>query len=195
MSGKIASRIDNNCKNQIIFKIVGLYCFQLFIVIIFSGSAYRHWIMYINPMFRLIDYYMGMMIAKIILDKDNSKNSIATKYGSIFEFIAIIVFLVIYLNARYIKQEFRGDIYYSPILMIIVYIFAMQNGCISKMLGNNFFVNLASLSFEFYMVHQLVIKLSIIYLKKMPIICVIVAFCSSLVIARILKKFRNYVNI
>lgn len=127
MSGKIASRIDNNCKNQIIFKIVGVYCFQLFIVIIFSGSAYRHWIMYINPMFRLIDYYMGMMIAKIILDKDNSKNSIATKYGSIFEFIAIIVFLVIYLNARYIKQEFRGDIYYSPILMIIVYIFAMQN--------------------------------------------------------------------
>ncbi len=106
---------------------------------------------YTNPLYRVLDYLLGMMIAKQFLDR----NSLSEKAADIAEIGMVIVFF-----AQYALSFLVGDTpgYYSVLFSAALYVFAVGKGCISKILARPFFHKLAGYSFEFYMIHELALR-------------------------------------
>lgn len=117
------------------------------------------WFIYINPGFRIIDFLAGILINQLFA-KNNFKN-LSIKQATSLE-IGSLVFLLImfYLG---VKQSFsvflRYDLYYLLPISVLVYVFAINRGIVSKILGNRFLVYLGECSFTFYMIHQIILAL------------------------------------
>ena len=92
--------------------------------------------------------------------------------------------------------------YYSPIFAISIYIIACERGVISHILQKDIFQKIASFSFEFYMIHELVliifrrmfINLNYHWLIK-NIYISIPAFIISIMLAQVLSKYIKRINI
>ena len=86
--------------------------------------------------------------------------------------------------------------YYSALFIIALYVFSYEKGCISKILKCRILQNLAKVSFEFYMIHELILilfrrvfsNLNYNWLIKNIIIC-IPALIISLIISRLISKY------
>ena len=100
-----------------------LWIFQLIISILIINLDYSttQWIMYINPVMRSINFFMGMVLAKLFIA---NKNELEDKMKSLtfLEFTIILIFLVVYIGSIFIPRSFIWSTYYSPIIMIIIYL-------------------------------------------------------------------------
>lgn len=131
-----------------------------------------HLNLYTNPVYRVLDFLLGMVIAKYYLDNSN----LTEKTANIIE-LMLIPWLLVQYGLSFVVGYTPG--YYSVLFTASLYIFAVGKGCISKILSLPLFHRLAAYSFEFYMVHELVLRVfrkvysdeTIFY----PIRCVMIA--------------------
>lgn len=107
--------------------------------------------LYTNPIYRILDFLLGMVIAKYYLDNDN----LTEKSASFLELALIPWFLVQY-GVSFVLGYTPG--YYSALFTVLLYVFAVGKGCISKILSLPLFHRLAKYSFEFYMIHELALR-------------------------------------
>ena len=91
-----------------------------------------------------------------------------------------------------------GISYYNITFILAIYIFALGQGRISKLLKIKLFQNLAKISFEFYMIHELILIIFREVFKDLQfhwilnrIVISIISFGISIIIATLLK---NYVS-
>lgn len=171
--------------NKAKYYIILIYLIQVILVILGMNSKLGHWLFYISPFFRSLNFLMGMLLGKIIKSRDKYSNN---KTYSYLEMILVFIFLGIYYMAKYIPTIFRWGVYYSPIIIIILYIFYFEKGIFSKILSGKLFCKLATISFEFYMIHQLIIIKINTYINN-DIVCILISLILSLISAVILKKF------
>ena len=156
---KLYKKFLNKVKrNNLIITIVLLWIFQLIISILIINLDYSttQWIMYINPVIRSINFFMGMVLAKLFIANKNELED-RMKNLTFIEFTIILIFLVVYIGSIFIPRSFIWSTYYSPIIMIIIYLFSFEKGCISKFLGKKIFITLSRISFEFYIFHQVIL--------------------------------------
>ncbi|MBC5624035.1 acyltransferase [Clostridium sp. NSJ-49] len=147
---------------------------------------------YISPYFRILDFILGMILAKIYIERNKD---VITNY-TLVEIGIISIFFITYLLSFVLPTEFTKGIIYAPVFLMGIYIISQEKGIISKFLCNKVFQKIAKISFEFYMVHELILILfrnlfsdfQYNYLIKITIIA-IPSFIISYVIAIILNKF------
>lgn len=115
------------------------------------------WMFYINPLFRMVDFLAGILIFQLF-DKTN-KEKISIKNATYLEITSIVLLLIMmYLGTKQtISIYLRWDIYYLVPISILVYVFAIDKGLMSRIIGNKVFVFLGECSFVFYMIHQIVL--------------------------------------
>lgn len=182
----------NKINNKLIYSLIIIWLFQFVVTYIFKGLDYEktQWLFYINPFFRSLNFLMGMILAKLF---KQSKSRL--QYGNInttrYEFGIIAIFLIIYPLSIFIPRAFIWSVYYSPFLILLIFIFSFERGYVSKLLSKKIFLNLANISFEFYMVHQLVLIWIGGKLKSNKIYIIIVSLILSLVFAKILNKYET----
>ncbi|MGL4873708.1 MAG: acyltransferase family protein [Clostridium sp.] len=180
-------------KSEKLLKIVIIiYTLQIIIVFIGKDTSIHHWLFYINPIFRSIDFFIGMILSRILIECKNYST-----YNINYTFIEIglvIVFIIIYLVARYVPQAFRWGVYYTPIIIAIITVFAKERGNISKFLGNIFFEKLATISFEFYMVHQIIIIKLSKYFSENQVLGILVMLILSIIVSIFIKLIFNYIR-
>jgi len=90
----------------------------------------------------------------------------------------------------------HGLSFYSPVFICGIYIFAFEKGKISKWLSSDIFQKIAGVSFEFYMVHELIlivfrnifINFNLYWIIK-NIIIAIPSFIISIVLAIVLNRY------
>lgn len=106
--------------------------------------------LYTNPIYRILDFWLGMLIAKTYTEKEHP-----LLIGTVIEVILVIVFL-----AQYLLSLFIGITpgYYSVLFAIAIYVFAAGKGVVSKILSADIFRKISFYSFEFYMVHELALR-------------------------------------
>lgn len=116
-----------------------------------------HWLFYINPIFRLSDFILGVIVCRMFLSKPvKPKFGIcsAMEIGSVI-FLAVTVYVatnhVANMNVKY-------DILYIPCMASIVVAFAFNGGVISRMLSNKYLILLGEASFSFYMFHWMIVS-------------------------------------
>ena len=154
----------------------------------------EHWFYYINPLFRLSDFILGILLFSLHCKIKSKKLSFINKNCTIFEIVALLIFVLFFYFHSAIPELFRWSIYYWTPMLLIIFIFSFQTGKISKMLSYNFFVYLGKISFAFYMVHQLVIKFLWMITNKINIpisgwILIAIAFILSLLISHFTYKY------
>jgi len=140
--------------------------------IILTGMAYTpqdqtlvNTIWYVNPFFRLCDFFIGMLLLEFY--ERYRHIHLSYKKASLFEILASVIFLVFYLSANSFSIVYRASSYYWIPVSLVVFVFALQRGCISKLLSNKYLVYLGKISFGVYMFHFLVLDVLVRVTHKM----------------------------
>jgi len=185
------TRKINEKKINIWFVIVIVYSFQFLIVFVGRDSTFNNWLFYVNPFFSLLSYYIGILLGIIGIDKLKTYNGTVVKY-TLLELLSIILFIIAYYLNPYINQSFRYEVYYLPFAAFIIYTFAIQKGYLSKFISNKLLVYLGNISFEFYIVHQLMIRLVYKYVNiNVSITRILISFVFTLIISAIVHKINK----
>lgn len=181
----------NKIKSQYLILIILII--QNIIILINNKQNYQL-NLYTSPFFRMFDFIIGMLIAKnFIIYKGNKVNS---KIFNKLEIGIFIVFLVMYVLCLFNENIQHGLSFYSPVFICGIYIFAFEKGKISKWLSSDIFQKIAGVSFEFYMVHELIlivfrnifINFNLYWIIK-NIIIAIPSFIISIVLAIVLNRY------
>lgn len=152
------------------------------------------WLIYINPFFRLMDFVAGMILSEFFL---NMKLDLSKKIWTLLEIssLLLLVFMA-YIAVKYSVLIFlRYDLYYIVPISILIFIFANNKGYISDLLSSKGFQFLGGLSFEIYLVHQMIINTLknqlFDYLTSMNRVLVftVITFTISVLVAIILHYF------
>jgi peptidoglycan/LPS O-acetylase OafA/YrhL len=121
-----------------------------------KNDIIQHWIFYINPFMRILDFITGIVLAKIFFRVNHIIKNI--NLLKILEPISILLLAIfVFIAVKYnVNQSLRYDIYYIIPLGLIIFIFSFEEGLISKILANKICVFLGEISFAFYMFHYLI---------------------------------------
>lgn len=136
---------------------VGFYVSRIPIEI---GDGFAKWLTYICPFYRVLDFSLGVMLGWLYLSsgRKEQKNIAA---ATVLEVLAAAAFIIIELVYPGVKAEYMGigyTVYFIPVSLLIVYVFAKNDGIITKMLNNRCLVWLGNRSSMTFMIHQIVIR-------------------------------------
>lgn len=100
----------------------------------------------------VLDFFLGMLIASVYLDRKDKIDCFDLKRA---EFIIVICFIAMYIVSLKISAKLG---YYTILFCFSFYIFAKGEGFVSNLLSSKILGKFAYYSYEFYMVHELVLK-------------------------------------
>jgi peptidoglycan/LPS O-acetylase OafA/YrhL len=134
----------------------------------------RYFNIYINPLFRLIEFIIGVFLFLFWHSLKESKelllNLILSRLiFSTLELCSIILLVLFSCYSGSFQLIYTWDMYYWLPMAFILIVFAFSKGVISQLLSNRFFVYLGEISFGFYMFHWIVLYLMAVFKKLIGI--------------------------
>lgn len=169
------------------FLLIILLAMFLIMIKPYVPFIYQKFVYYINPITRLLDFFLGIMLYFVY---SKIKNRVNCRLGNILEITSIIVFILFFMTHFWIDKVFRYSIYYWIPMSFIILAFSLQKGRFSKILQNKILVYLGEISFAFYLIHLIVRSL---YLEfNLPINIFITPFVwltTSLLLSSIIFEF------
>lgn len=108
-----------------------------------------------SPLIRGMEYFLGMLLVPgYICIRNRFTLKIKFAVASVFEIIslALLIYLVICNNGIWLRGQ------YVILMCITVFVFSFDKGIISKFLSNRIFKWFSNIQFEFFILHQAVIK-------------------------------------
>ena len=150
---KMINKIQNMNKSlfKSIFLLLVTLVIQTVLYKVFNNTKLSQWFLYISPFYRILDYFMGMLVGFIWINtrKDiNFNKNIMT----IFEILILSVISINYIPSINIYCEVN-----IALLLVGVFVFSLEGGLLSKILSNRIFIYFADFSFEFFLVHMPII--------------------------------------
>jgi peptidoglycan/LPS O-acetylase OafA/YrhL len=130
--------------------------------------TWQHWVSYILPTTRLIEFGAGIFIGLLFLRFGEGWRTRVQQH-TLLECLAVLLFVIIFALHSFIPQGLRYAFYYMPVFTIIVFVFAFQGGKLSHLLSHHLLVFLGEISFSFYMIHYLVIARLSGVLRRLPL--------------------------
>lgn len=173
------------------FMLIGLVWLMMFVAFAPVQSYLDDWRLYIFPLARLPEFIIGILLGLIYLrqQKDKVENVFINKHATKLELATVAGLVLAILISPVLPQSLRFAAWLVPFWAVLVFIFSLQRGAISKILMHKPFVYLGEISFSFYMIHQLVIKY--IYLIGIPsiVISAALSFAVTLTVSALLYRY------
>ncbi|MFC1493686.1 acyltransferase family protein [Thermodesulfobacteriota bacterium] len=141
----------------------GIFIFQIACTLALSESQYAYAILYVNPLFRVLEFALGCFLGILFLEMQKKltgagyKKSISFKY-SLMEICAFILFVLAILAWPYIPEAFRYCVFYIPFTAFLIYSFAFNKGILSFLFTNPVMLFAGHISLEIFLIHFIVIK-------------------------------------
>lgn len=165
--------INMSSNKKITFISMGI--FQIYIsAILYMPESKAHRFLYISPIFRLVDFIIGIFIfniyikwGSIIRNRIKGLNVISMGIFTImFLCLIIAIFPKVHINYMY------AFLYIAPIGLLILYslIFENNKGGILSIFKNMILLKMGEVSFSFYMIHILMIQFLNKVINKLDII-------------------------
>lgn len=166
------------------------------------SDNFSKWITYILPVFRLGDFAIGCNLGYLFLKK---RTQISSVLATILEIVTIAL---IYISETIYREKIsflgsewcRYSVLFLPTSALLVYLFALNKGIISKLLTNKALIFIGNISAYTFLIHQMVIR----YLKVlMPHVIngevniwinTVLAFIITLISTLIYRKIENDVK-
>lgn len=186
--------VDFNVKKKIIV-FISIFI-TVIIMMLLVNEDLHHALFYVNPIMRLFDFTIGILIYYFsgYLKKYSKMKATFLEISSI---ALLVLFLII---SSYIPQVFRLSVYYWVPIVYIILIFSTQEGTISEILSLRLFFFLGEISFGFYLFHLVILKYAVYIDNKLNLInsdiilAIIVFFLSILISALSFYYFEKRYN-
>lgn len=124
----------------------------------FTPSDMAKGIWYVNPLARFPDFLLGMIVY-VCYRHCRQPKGIATWGCTLVELIVILLFIVFYIAGPHITQVYRYSCYYWLPVALVIFVFALQRGALSRLLSARWLVQGGKISFGFYLIHHLLFRL------------------------------------
>ncbi len=163
--------------------------------IYFCNDTWLHPVFYINPLSRLVDFVIGILLFELF-EKNFLRNIyIHPTSATLMEVSSIFVFIIFIYFKDFIPQGYRFSCYYWFPMVFIIYSFSRQNGLLSALLSKKIFVVLGEISFGFYLIHLLCIKYILIIHSKFPFIQNNYLLATFILATAIMASYFSYIII
>lgn len=154
------------CISPILF-MIGVYLLQLFVAYL-AFIVKKHisfdlmWIVYCHPLFRLGDFLIGCFLAAMFRKrKKYTKTDI--RNASLMEMFAVIINIIacyINVNCGWQTAWFSFTCLFIPSSAVLIYVFAVDAGIISKVITNKCSMWLASITPYGFLIHRIILWIS-----------------------------------
>jgi peptidoglycan/LPS O-acetylase OafA/YrhL len=125
-----------------------------------QSDTITHWLFYIFPATRLIEFAIG--VAMGLQFNTNTPRTLGLE-SELAEF-GVIGATFALLAAVSVPWSFRFSLWFLPSAIGVIYVFARSRGPISTFLSHPWLVVLGDASFMLYMIHQLIMRYTILLL-------------------------------
>jgi|GEM_PF-1469534 acyltransferase len=149
-----------------------------FVIIRFIPENMVDAFVYVNPAFRLLDFFIGILLWQLyrgMTDTQLYRRIIRIPRGvkTIIEAVAVIIFCAFTLCYPFVPPVYSLASYWwipTAILILTFSVFSEQRGWLSELLNRSFLIKFGNISFSFYMIHTLVYLYLKIILTKLNIL-------------------------
>ena len=154
-----------------------LYGMFYLLCLIFCPARYAHAVMYINPLCRFVDFYLGILLYRIYVrcrEKMPQGHPIAllSQVGALLaSFAAIYFYMRVDARLRY------ASLFFVPSALMVLSFSLFDGYGLARLLNNRMAVYLGNISFTFYMLHQLGIRFINVVVAKLGLDVNFVAKC------------------
>lgn len=107
---------------------------------------------YSHPVYRVTDFVLGMLTAKMFLKYH--RINFSTDLINLLQAISAVVFTAMLIASFNFRETTN---YFSILFIIVIFIQAFDRGWLSEILKNRIIQKLSNISFEFYMCHELIL--------------------------------------
>ena len=151
----ILKKLIENKKDAIFYLIITIIMSFIYVEFIYYlKEDVVIWI-YVFPLSRIFEYIAGLLLGIYFNIRGIKEDN---KYKFIYTLVELIMIILLILSLYLfpkIKMYNLTSIWIIPNILIIG-LFACEKGYISKFLGNKFFVHFGNLTFDAYLLHQVV---------------------------------------
>ena len=153
-----------NCEKAICL-LISVNVFEFILCYIATDLSIVHWIVYVNPFVRFLDFLIGGCLFVLSFSSIEDNFFLTRLTNKQFTTVSFLLFLVVLLLSTFWDNEyFATAIWTIPSSLIILALYSINGGasiCSSTLF--NIFTNpkvryFGDISFEFFMVHQLMIR-------------------------------------
>jgi peptidoglycan/LPS O-acetylase OafA/YrhL len=136
----------------------------------FRDHPARHWWCFVNPLFRLIDFSIGALLALMFVGRRTPhRELLGKKTATVLELASLAVLAAAFGNASLIPGSVLFGSYYTPFMGVVILLFAFQRGYLSDLLSSRTFQFLGEISFSFYMLHYLLLMWLHVYGRSLGV--------------------------
>lgn len=176
-------------------RIIGLLAFilllQISLVLFWGNYSWSHWIIYICPITRSLDFISGGSIALLLKRFKIQKH---LYYMLLFSGIFVSILLLFWTTQHIVGSEFLVVIWSLPVYAIIIGLFGIEVEKIDILFFQNKIVlYLGRISLELFLIHQLVIRYVRVFANKLQLMSsymYIIAFVITIMAASALYKCK-----
>lgn len=151
----------------------------------FISQDFTKWITYVFPLYRCSDMFMGMMLGKIYCNSENKGKREKSKLFSALEIFLIILWffqIILYRKGLFIPSAFRYSVFWIPSSLLTVYLFAMNEGFVTRVLTNKAIILIGNITGIAFLIHQIIIGIVEIKVDN-PALITILSFVSTILIS------------
>lgn len=148
-------------------------------------------ILYVNPLVRFVDFYLGMVLARYFLRWHGCRGA---------EWLLVVGLLIVLAIYPMMDEKWRNAPLYWLVLIPLIGVFAQQRGWLSRVLQAKPMLFLGSLSLPLYLTHQMLTNILTNHLPEMSAvsmlaICVLVTLTVSWMIQIIFSRLLRLLDI
>ncbi len=199
---RIWKRIDAQLA---LFCLLIVLCFEFSILLLSGwgvGTDIMRWLIYICPVFRLLDFFGGGCIAVITLKYE--ERVVSTKKRSLTSIVLIVNLLSIMLLIK-LSMQMDGLLFYNAIWLvpvwILVFLIGINRNTMTKiMFENPLIVFVGNISLELFLCHLCIKHYCEIYLQPtLPLLMyyiavILITFILSFLVYRINLRVTDFFN-
>lgn len=156
------SRLYKLCVICVLLLILQVISCIPFICLIGSGNPIYIWYMYCFPIFRVVEFFIGCVLAKLYLER-NIKD-IKASTALICEILAVVLTILGFLWMKMIQKNVlflalqNWTTVWIPLAAIWIVLFAVNKGIITRLFVNKVFIYIGNISAYNFLIHYVVIQ-------------------------------------
>ena len=125
--------------------------------------------MYAFPPIRIFDYSAGFALGKYFNKLQKNSGGGYIRYINFYEIMGVLLISIQLIISPYINEGFRRVAFHILFALYTVYIYALNNGIVSKILTNKVIVKMGNESFYYYIAHVVYLRYLYNILEFLPI--------------------------
>jgi peptidoglycan/LPS O-acetylase OafA/YrhL len=163
----VVVRVVNKLSGRRLLSVVIIILAVYYLTLPFVPMRNAHWIIYICPLIRFLDFAWGIVLYRLFswVEKSNfiiKFNIMSVKAKTLIELLALLLVAVTLQLYGILPEKWGAVSLYWPAMFVLIFVFAVSGryggGLVSRLFENKLFYRLGALSFTFYMIHFMVIR-------------------------------------